>query len=53
MNKKEVAFYVQNATSLKFTEKISINGSQFLLKKRTLIFAMDGIQPAECEFYLI
>lgn len=53
INKKLVYWTIKDPSGLSFTEKYAIEGKHYLLKKRTIILSQNGIEPAECEFYLV
>jgi hypothetical protein len=51
--RKMVTWTIADPSALNFTTIYAINGNQYLLKKRGYSIKSDGVQPGECEFYLI
>jgi hypothetical protein len=52
-NRKQVNWVIRDPSTLSFHQKYAIDGKHYLLKKRSMTFRIDAIQPAECEFYLV
>ncbi|MFA6128205.1 MAG: hypothetical protein WC699_12960 [Bacteroidales bacterium] len=53
MTRKLVYWTIKDPSSLRFDEKYSIDGKHYLLKKRTINLTQRGVEPGECEFYLV
>jgi hypothetical protein len=53
MARKQVTWYIKDPSDLSFTKKYAIQGNHYLLKKRTVNLTQRGVEPGECEFYLV
>jgi len=53
MARKQVTWTIKDPSLLRFDQKYAIDGKHYLLKKRTINLTQGGIEPGECEFYLV
>ena len=49
-SRKEVDYLIKDPSILDFTKKYRIDGTDLVLKKRTIQFSEDSITPSVCEF---
>lgn len=53
MSRRYVRWTIKDPSKLSFAEKYAIDGKHYILKKRSINLSRNGVEPGECEFYLV
>jgi hypothetical protein len=53
MNRVQVSWTIKDPSALRFDQIYGIQGNHFVLKQRSVTFTDRGVEPEECEFYLV